>query len=106
MQNNSINRYGNPDATQGYFGGKSHSHLRHNLGVNKYENGKRKLFLCQEFQKSLAVATMLREYNVVFFYKKVLHVVGFQENCASNGTNKVIQKKVRTCKTKVVIVTG
>ena len=26
--NNSINRYGNPNATRGYFGGKSHSHLR------------------------------------------------------------------------------
>ena len=25
---NSINRYGNPNATQGYFGGKSHSHRR------------------------------------------------------------------------------
>ena len=28
MSNNSINRYGNPNATQGYFGGNSHSHLR------------------------------------------------------------------------------
>ena len=26
MKNNSINRYGNPNATRGYFGGKSHSH--------------------------------------------------------------------------------
>ena len=26
--NNSINRYGNPNATRGYFGGKSHSHPR------------------------------------------------------------------------------
>ena len=28
MWNNSINRYGNPNATRGCFGGKSHSHLR------------------------------------------------------------------------------
>ena len=28
MYNNSINRYGNPNATRGYFGGKSHSHPR------------------------------------------------------------------------------
>ena len=28
MWNNSINRYGNPNATRGYFGGKSHSHRR------------------------------------------------------------------------------
>ena len=26
--NNSINRYGNPNSTQDYFGGKSHSHPR------------------------------------------------------------------------------
>ena len=40
--------YGNPNATQGYFGGKSHSHWRlvkQRLRVNKDENGKRKLFL-------------------------------------------------------------
>ena len=28
MHNNSINRYGNPNATRGYSGGKSHSHRR------------------------------------------------------------------------------
>ena len=28
MLNNPINRYGNPNATGGYFGGKSHSHPR------------------------------------------------------------------------------
>ena len=28
MSNNSINRYGNPNATRGYFGGNSHSHQR------------------------------------------------------------------------------
>ena len=28
MWNNSINRYGNPNATRGYLGGKSHSHPR------------------------------------------------------------------------------
>ena len=28
MLNASINRYGNPNATRGYFGGKSHSHPR------------------------------------------------------------------------------
>ena len=28
MQNNSINRYGNPNATRVYFDGKSHSHRR------------------------------------------------------------------------------
>ena len=27
MQNNSINRYGKPKATRGFFGGKSQSHL-------------------------------------------------------------------------------
>ena len=30
MKNNSINRNGNPNTTRGYFGGKSHSHPRHN----------------------------------------------------------------------------
>ena len=28
MLNNSINRYGKPNATRGYFGGKSYSHSR------------------------------------------------------------------------------
>ena len=28
MSKNSINRYGNPNATRGYFGGNSHSHQR------------------------------------------------------------------------------
>ena len=28
MQNNSINRYSDPNATRGYFGGKLHSHQR------------------------------------------------------------------------------
>ena len=28
MKNGSINRYGNPNVTRGYFGGKSHSHGR------------------------------------------------------------------------------
>ena len=28
MKNNSINRYGNPNAIRGYFGGNSHSHQR------------------------------------------------------------------------------
>ena len=49
MENNSINRYGNPDATRDYFGGKSHSHPRlvkqRQLKLNKDENGKRKLIL-------------------------------------------------------------
>jgi len=52
------------------------------------------LFLYQEFQKSLAVATMLREYNVVIFYKRYYMLwVSKKENCASNSTNIVIQKK-------------
>ena len=28
MESNSINRYGNPNVTRGYFGGKSHCHSR------------------------------------------------------------------------------
>ena len=65
-----------------------HSHPRHNLGVNKYENGNWKLFLYQEFQKSLAVETMLREYKVLkFYYRYYMLWVSENENCASNGTN-------------------
>ena len=49
MLNYSINRYGNPNITRGYFGGKSHSHRRlvkqRQQRVNKDENRKRKLFL-------------------------------------------------------------
>ena len=56
IQNNSFNRYGNPNVTRSYFDGKWHSHprlvkQRQLLRVNKDENGKRKLFLNPCFLK-------------------------------------------------------
>ena len=69
MLNNSINRYGNPNATRGYFGGKSHSHPRlvkqRQLKLNKDENGRRKLFLYQCF---LVMSTNL-EYRSIYLQR-------------------------------------